>query len=40
MAFNGQNWTPERHAPDFSPLEFHQRWLSTFCADGQTIHGR
>jgi hypothetical protein len=29
-----------RHAPDFSPLDFHQRWLGRFSADGDTIGGR
>jgi hypothetical protein len=24
----------------FSPLDFHQRWLGTFSADGDTIEGR
>ena len=40
MTFDGREWTLERHAPDFSPLPFHQRWLSTLSADGDTIHGR
>jgi hypothetical protein len=40
MTIDGQDWTLERHAPDFSPLSFHQRWLGTFSADGQTIRGR
>ena len=38
--FDGQDWTLERHAPDFSPLPFHQRWLATFSPDGHTIQGR
>ena len=40
MTFDGRDWTLERHAPDFSPLSFHQRWLSAFDADGRTIAGR
>jgi hypothetical protein len=40
MTFDGRAWTLERHAPDFSPLTFHQRWLGAFSGDGDTIHGR
>jgi hypothetical protein len=40
MSFDGREWTLERHAPDFSPLDFHQRWLGTFSADGDRIAGR
>lgn len=40
MTFDGREWTLERRAPDFSPLDFHQRWLGTFSADGNTIEGR
>jgi hypothetical protein len=40
MTFDGRDWTLERHAPDFSPLPFHQRWVATFGADGDTIQGR
>jgi hypothetical protein len=40
MTFDGRDWTLERHAPDFSPLDFHQRWLGTFSPDGDTIEGR
>jgi hypothetical protein len=40
MTFDGRDWTLERHAPDFSPLPFHQRWFGRFSADGDTIHGR
>lgn len=40
MTFDGRDWTLERHAPDFSPLDFHQRWLATFSAHGNTIQGR
>jgi hypothetical protein len=40
MGFDGRDWTLERHAPDFSALDFHQRWLAAFSADGDTIQGR
>jgi hypothetical protein len=40
MAFDGRNWTLERHPPDFSPLDFHQRWLGSFSAAADTIQGR
>lgn len=40
MTFDGRDWTLEHHAPDFSPLSFHQRWFGTFSADGDNIHGR
>ncbi len=39
MAFDGRDWTLERHAPDFTPLPFHQRWLGRFSGD-DTIYGR
>lgn len=39
MTFDGRDWTLERRTPDFSPLPFHQRWLGTFSADGETVHG-
>ena len=39
MTFDDREWTLERHAPDFTPLPFHQRWVSAF--DGpDTIRGR
>jgi hypothetical protein len=40
MAFDGREWTLERHSADVSPLTFHQRWLATFSADRDTIQGR
>jgi hypothetical protein len=40
MTLEGRDWTLERRSPDFSPLSFHQRWLSTISADGDTIEGR
>jgi len=32
-------WTLTREAPDFSPLEFRQRFVGTFSQDGNTISG-
>jgi hypothetical protein len=40
MAFDGRDWTLERHAPDFSPLSFHQRYVGTLGAGGDRIDGR
>jgi hypothetical protein len=40
MTFDVREWTLERHAPDFSPLDFHQRWRGTFGPDGGVIEGR
>jgi hypothetical protein len=40
MGFNDGVWTLTRSAPDFSPLDFHQRWTGTFSPDGNTITGR
>jgi hypothetical protein len=40
MTFDGRDWTLERHTADFSALPFHQRWLGTLAADGDTILGR
>ena len=39
MRFDGRTWTLERHAADFSPLPFHQRWVGTLSPDGATIAG-
>ena len=39
MTFDGHRWTLERTAPDFTPLEFHQRYLGTFSDDRGTITG-
>ncbi|HTR69448.1 MAG TPA: hypothetical protein VMH41_04405 [Mycobacteriales bacterium] len=35
MTFDGRTWILERTKPDFSPLDFHQRFIGTF-ADGLT----
>ena len=40
MTFDGRTWTLERHARDFSPLPFHQRWVGTMSAEGDAIDGR
>ena len=40
MTFDGREWTLERHEPDLSALDFHQRWLGTFSVDGDSIEGR
>ena len=32
-------WTLTRERPDFTPLEFPQRFTGTFSADGNTITG-
>jgi Protein of unknown function (DUF1579) len=39
MGFDGRVWTLERSEPDFSPLDFRQRWTGTFDAEGNTITG-
>jgi hypothetical protein len=33
-------WTLRREAPDFSPLDFAQRFTGRFSDDGKTIVGR
>jgi hypothetical protein len=38
MTFDGREWSMARHAPDFSALPFHQRWLAT--VPSHAIHGR
>jgi hypothetical protein len=38
MTFDGREWTLERREADFSPLDFHQRWLAAF--SGDAIEGR
>jgi hypothetical protein len=40
MDFADGVWTLSRSAPDFSPLDFRQRWRATFSQDGNTITGR
>jgi hypothetical protein len=40
MAFDGRSWTLERTKPDFSPLDFHQRFAGRVSDDGTTIDGQ
>jgi hypothetical protein len=40
MTFDNGVWTLTRTAPDFSPLDFSQRFFGTFSDDGRTIDGR
>jgi hypothetical protein len=39
MTFRGRVWTLQRDTADFSPLDFHQRFIGTVSADGNTIAG-
>lgn len=39
MTFGGRSWTLERTAPDFSPLDFHQRFVASISGDGSVIDG-
>ena len=39
MTFGGGVWTLTRESPDFSPLDFRQRFTGTFSTDGNTISG-
>jgi hypothetical protein len=40
MTFSDGVWTLSRDAPDFSPLDFSQRFTGTFGDDDDTIRGR
>ena len=40
MKFSDGVWTLLRDSPDFSPLDFSQRFEGTFSDDGNTIKGR
>ena len=40
MTFDGTEWRLERTEPDFTPLDFRQRWIGTFADGGDTIHGQ
>jgi hypothetical protein len=40
MTFDGRVWTLERTKPDFTPLNFAQRYVGTFSDDGSIIDGR
>jgi hypothetical protein len=39
MTFREGVWTLLRSAPDFTPLDFWQRFTATFSQDGRTIKG-
>ena len=39
MTFAGGVWTLTRESPDFSPLDFQQRYTGIFSQDGNTISG-
>ena len=39
MTLVGGVWTLTRETPDFTPLDFRQRYTGTFSADGSTISG-
>lgn len=39
MALDGRSWKLWRDEPDFSPLDFHQRYIGTISEDGHTIVG-
>jgi hypothetical protein len=39
MSFGDGVWTLVRDAPDFTPLEFAQRFTGRFTPDGNTIEG-
>lgn len=40
MTFDGSEWTLRREEPDFSPLDFGQRYIGRFSGDGSAIEGR
>jgi len=40
MTLTDREWTLLRDEPDFSPLDFHQRFVSTFSDDGDRIDGQ
>jgi hypothetical protein len=39
MTFRDGTWTLLRESPDFTPLDFSQRFTGRFSADGNTIFG-
>ena len=39
MSLAGGVWTLTRESPDFTPLDFRQRFTGTFSEDGNTISG-
>jgi hypothetical protein len=40
MSLEGQTWTLLRTEPDFTPLDFSQRFVGTISDDGNRIDGR
>lgn len=40
MTFDEGTWTLRRESPDFTPLEFAQRFVGSLSPDGATIQGR
>jgi len=40
MTFSGGDWILLRTTPDFSPLDFSQRYVGRLSADGRTIDGQ
>lgn len=40
MTFDGERWTLTRESPDFTPLEFSQRFTGDVENDGTVIRGR
>jgi hypothetical protein len=40
MDVDAAEWTLTRVAPDFSPLDFAQRWVGEFADEGNAIDGR
>jgi hypothetical protein len=40
MTFDGTNWELLRVTPDFTPLDFSQRYTGRFSEDGKRIEGR
>jgi hypothetical protein len=40
MSFDGRTWTLARRTPDFSPLDFAQRFTGELSDDGAVISGR
>jgi hypothetical protein len=40
MTFDGSSWTLSRTEPDFSPLNFRQRFTGTFTDGADTIRGQ
>jgi hypothetical protein len=40
MTLDDHVWTLQRDEPDFSPLEFQQRYVGDISGDGRTITGR